>query len=72
MLECDLQPFQNVRPCLCLFQQILSSAQDNDLSVLDIVEQHLLQIQCLWPIVDKGNHDDTEAVLELCVLIKLI
>ncbi len=72
MLECDLQPFQDVRPCLCLFQQILSSAQDNDLPVLDIVDQHLLQIQCLWPIVDQGNRDDTEAVLEFCVLIKLI
>ena len=57
---------------LRLVKLVFRSSGDNILLVSDVVRQHFFQVQRLWLVVDKCQHDHTECILQLCVLVKLI
>ena len=68
-----------MRSGFCLFQIKDGSSCNDFLLVLDIIVQHLLQVQNLGLklflvvlIAHQRQHDDAEGILELCVLIQLI
>ena len=66
------EPLQDVGPLLRLAQFILGPAHDDIVTVLEVVEDHLPQVQQLRTPLDQGNVVDREAGLELRVLVQLV
>ncbi len=58
-----------MRPGLRPIEKISCPAEDNDLAVFEIVNQHSLQVKRFRAVVYEGDHDDAETVLEFGVLI---
>ena len=72
VIERDEQAFQNVAARLCLVQIVLRAPADDILLVLDVVVDHLLERKHLGHAVHQGEHDRTERVLHLRVLVQRI
>ncbi len=62
------QTFKDVGPLLSLFQLKLGSADDDIVAELHKVGDHVLEGQCPWTSLDKGDIVEREAGLKLGVL----
>ena len=67
-----VQAFDDFQTVFGLFQIEPAAASDDVDLVLDVFLQHLFEIKDLRFAVDKSQHNNAVAVLELCMFVKLI
>ena len=72
IVQCDHEAFQDMKPLPCLVKIELCPSGNDVLLVLQIVVQHLAEVQHLRLAVHKCNHDNAEGILELGVLIEVV
>ena len=56
----------------CFAQVVFGSSGNDIFLVLQIISQHIQQIHDFRLIVDQRQHDHTESILQLCMLVQLI
>jgi hypothetical protein len=67
-----IRPFEDVSPCLRLIETELGPTLDHFHLMIEVVAEHLGQVQRARNPVDQGHHVVTEAVLERGVLVELV
>ena len=72
IVERDDETLEDVSPLLGLAQLVLGTPRDDVLLVLDVVVQHLLEVERARHAVDERQHDHAEALLQLGVLVELV
>ena len=72
MVECYCQSFEDMGTCLCLCQFIAGAPRDDHFLMVDVVLKDMLEVHDDRLAVDEGEHDDAEAVLQLCVFVELV
>ena len=72
VVQGDAQAFEDMGPCLGLGQVEAGAAQNHVVPVLDVVLQHLLEIEDLRAAVDDCQHHHPEGRLQHAVREKLV
>ena len=72
IIQSNGQAFQHVSPIFRLAKLKLGSPSDNFVPVIDIMADHLLQIESSRSAMNQRNNVHPECVLELRVLVELI
>ena len=72
IIQRNEQAFQNVCPLLGFVQVVFRPSGDHILLMLQIIFQKLFQAQHLGLIVHQRQHDDTEGLLQLGMLVQLV
>ena len=76
IIKCFQETFQNVGSLLGFIQIILCSSANNILLMFQIILQHLFQVQNFWfhtsMIGNKGKHNHTKCILQLCMFVEQI
>ena len=72
MIERDQEALDDVVPLLGLPEVVLGPSRDDVDLVIDVVADHLGEVQRARNAVDERQHDHTEGLLELGVLVELV